>query len=230
MTCWKIASIATLIGSLAAGCFAQKGGAASDSASGGSSAEQILNKMQQKYSQVVGVQGQFTQTRVHPAFGEEFKVDAQFSILKPSLFKVEFAAPRASVNVLKDDTLYRYEPSTKNYVRHRLKRDVLAQDLGYLMLGFGAKTQDVLSRFTAKSSADGKQITFTPRKAGAGEYTEIIMQITDEYRPKQFTMTQPDKTKLIVSLGSVNLQAPLTAQHFDPSQIAPRGTKLVDMD
>jgi len=202
--------------------------AASVSAPGGPdpAALQVLNALEQNYGHVNSIAGSFSHTLVDTVVKTEKKAEADFKLLKPNYFRIEFKGQ--SVNVLQGQTFYRYEPATRNFTRTNVKQDVLSQDLGYMMLGFGAKTSEILKTYNVKSANGGKELVFTPRSAKSA-YQEIVMQLTADGKfPKKFTMKQ-DGTQVIVDLNTGSISyPPLSPSAFQPAANFPQGLKAVD--
>lgn len=205
--------------------------AAAGFAQGGNDPEAVnlLKKVEAKNGEVRSVSGSFSQTLTDPAFGETVDSQANFQMLKPSNFKVQYLAPKESLNLISGQTSYRYVPSLKQVERYQFKKANTARDLNYMLLGFGAKTEDVLSVYTVKSLPGGKGVKLVPRDKKEAPFKYIDVELNSDLLPKRFTMEQNDSAKMIVNLdtSSLQLNPSLSERDFRPN--FPRDAKTVDM-
>lgn len=190
----------------------------------------LLQQMEQKHAQVRSVAGAFNQRRIDASFGaDKVESTARFYLLKPNNFKVEYLSPKQSMNLITGQTSYYYVPEQKQVQKYTFKKQSTVRDLNYLLLGFGAPTQELLSVYYAQSGDTKNSIKLIPRDQKDAQFKYILMELTDGLLPKRFSMEQNDGGKLVVSIdaGSLQMGAPLNEANFQPNW--PKGTSEVDM-
>src|SRR5688572_2520576 len=111
----------------------------------------LLQQIEQQHGAVRSVLGTFRQQRIDSSFGADKKDStARFALLKPSNFKVEYLSPKPSMNLITGNTSYYYVPEQKQVQKYTFKKRATVRDLNYLLLGFGAPTQELLSVYTVQ--------------------------------------------------------------------------------
>jgi outer membrane lipoprotein carrier protein len=205
--------------------------ASSEKSEGGSSENQavdILRRMQQKYSTVKSVRGSFTQQREDPTFKKTITSPANFMLLKPNYFRADYQAPEPSTQLIYGNTSYTYVPKLKQVTTYKFKNESSIRDLNYLLLGFGANTDEVLKVYHVSPLKSGFGVQLVPRESSDFKY--ILMEVDpNTLSPVRFSMEQPDKTKLsvVIDPSSVQMNAPLSPGDFKPN--FPAGTRSVSM-
>lgn len=194
---------------------------------------ELLKKMEQKFQNVKSVQGSFTQSKKDPTFDRTVSIPASFQILKPNYFKAEYQegpGKPPSVQLISGDTFYNYVPQLKQVNTYKFRNQSNVRDLNYLLLGFGAKADEVTKVYkVAASGANG--VRLTPKNASEASFNYIIMEVDPaSLYPTRFTMQQTDKTDLSVQINPSSLQInpALTAKDFQPN--FPRDAQRVPLD
>jgi outer membrane lipoprotein-sorting protein len=199
---------------------------------------EILRQMEQRYAQVQTVSGTFRQTRVDltPGFeGAAIKSQADFSLMKPNKFRADYKSPYEATNLITDDSMYRYTKEQKQVEQYKFSGGTTVQDLNYMLLGFGARVEDVLKVYTVKSIRKGVAegyhgIQLTPRdKKNSGfEYITILITADQNMRPAQFSMEQGGaRTTADLDLKNLNIGGSVRASVFQPNW--PRGVTVVPL-
>lgn len=206
MTLKSLVATIALFSSVTVSAFAQEG-------------VELLRAMETKYSSVQSVAGSMTQERVDKTFNKKSETPATFKLLKPSNFRVDLAGTDPSVNLISGKTSYTYVPKLKQVAVYEFKNETGVRDLNYILLGFGAKTDDVLKVYTVAPLPGKTGIILTPRDASQGTFKSITMEVDKEsLLPKRFAMEERDGTEVGVNLNlsSLQLNAPLSSRDFQP--------------
>ena len=164
---------------------------------GDKEAVDLLRRIEAKYAQTPSVSGSFTQIRDDKTFGEKTQAQAAFYLLKPSYFRADYAAPNSSVNLITPEYSYRYVPQLKQVERFRIRDTGTVQDLNFMLLGFGVKTEDVLRFYSVKWLTEGVpkghhgiQLTARDKEKASFKYVTILVTADDRLLPAQFSMEQ----------------------------------------
>lgn len=191
-------------------------------AQGADAGVDLLKKMEEQFRGVKSVAGGFTQKGSGPF--SKAAIPVRFELLKPSYFKAEYyegnVSSPARIQLISDQMYYQYTPALKQVNTYKFKNSNSINDLSFLLLGFGAKTEDVTQIYKVESVTAGKTIRLTPRNAAGATYRFITMSVDPQsLYPTQFTMMQTDNTELKVDLNRAELQinAPITAKNFEPT-------------
>lgn len=206
MTLKSILATVAIFSSVTASVFAQEG-------------VDLLRAMEAKYSGVQSVAGTMTQERVDKTFNKKSETPATFKLLKPSNFRVDLAGTDPSVNLISGKTSYNYVPKLKQVAVYEFSNQSNIRDLNYILLGFGAKTDDVLKVYTVAPLKGKTGITLTPRDTSQSTFKSISMEVEkDSLLPKRFSMEERDGTEVGVNLNlpSLQLNAPLSQKDFQP--------------
>jgi outer membrane lipoprotein-sorting protein len=199
--------------------------------------EEILRALENRYAQVTTIKCPFTQTTVDQTFGEKIESRGAFYLRKPSRLRVEYEPPDATTILVVDGYTYRYIPKLKQVERYRIDQSNPIVQTNYMLLGFGAATEDVLRaykvsvRSTEGEQAGGKTwVVLTPRQPHDAAFKSIEMLVDDgRAAPLEFRVTQLDGTKATVRLDleRLTLDQRMDERMFRPS--FPRDAQIVDM-
>ncbi|MCX7716984.1 MAG: outer membrane lipoprotein carrier protein LolA [Candidatus Sumerlaeaceae bacterium] len=196
----------------------------------------LLRRLETRYADVRTIQGRFRQIRVDPAFDEKVESQATFFVRKPDNFRVDYAPPRESTNLIADGYSYRYVKDLKQVERYRFQNRKTAQDLNFLLLGFGEKTDEVLRVFAAQVLTEGvpkgmKGIQLTPHNKAEANFEYLTILVTDDERvlPSQFSLGALDgsRTTANLDLQTLGLNVPIAESVFRPNW--PRDAQIVDI-
>jgi outer membrane lipoprotein-sorting protein len=186
---------------------------------------ELLKKMEQKFQGLKSVSGSFVQTRQAPndPFKSKATTPARFWILKPNYFRAEYqdvAGQAPSVQLISDQTFYNYVPQLKQVNTYKFRGESNVRDLNYLLLGFGAKADEITRVYSVKGVEGGNGVRLTPRNPQEASFRYITMKVDPEsLYPTNFTMTQTDGTDLSVTmnLGSLQVNPQLSPADFKPN-------------
>ncbi|PKO18116.1 hypothetical protein CVU37_07295 [candidate division BRC1 bacterium HGW-BRC1-1] len=199
-----------------------------------SQAVDLLGKLETKYASIQTVSGSFVQVRDDKAFGEKMTSTANFYLLKPNNFRAEYQAPDESVNLISGEFSYRYVPKLRQVERYRFRNSGTAQDLNFMLLGFGVKTDDVLKSYNVNYVSDAGPgrvgVRLTPRNPENAAFKNITVAVDAKtFVPEQFSMEQLDGVTVTATLQGASLQvgAPIDKAKFTPRW--PREAEVVDI-
>ena len=148
-------------------------------AQGANAGVDLLKKMETQFRDVKSVAGGFTQKGSGPF--NKTATPVKFQLLKPSYFKAEYfegnSNTPARVQLISNQMYYQYTPSMKQVDTYKFKNSNSINDLSFLLLGFGAKTEDVTQIYKVEAIAPGKSIRLTPRDAAGATYRFITMTV-----------------------------------------------------
>ncbi len=189
-----------------------------------SQAVDLLGKLETKYASIQTVSGSFVQVRDDKAFGEKMTSTANFYLLKPNNFRAEYQAPDESVNLISGEYSYRYVPKLRQVERYRFRNSGTAQDLNFMLLGFGVKTDDVLKSYNVKYVSDAGAgrvgVRLTPLNPENAAFKNITVAVDAKtFVPEQFSMEQLDGVTVTATLQGASLQI---GAAIDKSKFAPR--------
>ena len=197
----------------------------------------LLRRLEERYGTVQTVSGRFAQVRHDPAFEEQVDSTADFAIMKPNKFRAEYKPPKVSVNLINGEYSYQYVPELKQVNRHRFRNRDTVRDLNYMLLGFGAKTDDLLKVYAVKWLTQGVEagyqgIQLIPlKKEDSGfNYITILVTRDEKMLPAQFSVGQKDgvRTTANLDLDRLKFDVRLSARDFEPS--FPKDAEVVDIE
>jgi outer membrane lipoprotein-sorting protein len=189
----------------------------------------LLRQMEARYAQVQAVSGTFKQTRVEQddsGFGgNKIESQAEFSLLKPNKFRADYKAPYESTNLITDDSYYRYTKAVNQVEQYKFQGRMNVQDLNYMLLGFGAKVDDITAVYNVKWLSSGVApgyhgIQLTPRdvKNSGFKYITILITADQNLRPAQFSMEQGGaRITADLDLKKLNIGGSVSASVFQPN-------------
>lgn len=180
----------------------------------------LLREMETKFQNLKSVAGNFQQTRADADFGTKQTSPGTFRLLKPGYFHMIYNDPSQTQQLIYENTHYFYVGSLRQLSTYKFKNSNSVQDINFLVLGFGAKADDVQKVFKVDATASGSGIKLTPRNPQQATYEYISIEVDPQsLYPKTFTMREPNKTEVSVSLDLSTLQVnpQLTADHFKPN-------------
>lgn len=194
----------------------------------------LLKRLEEKYAAVETVSGTFVQVRDDKAFGEKMTSTANFFLLKPNNFRAEYLPPDESVNLISGEFSYRYVPKLRQVERYRFRNSGTAQDLNFMLLGFGVRTEDVLKtydvQYVANAGAGRVGVRLVPRDRDNAAFKHITVAVSgDTFVPAQFVLEQLDGVTVTATLQAKTLQigAPIDRGKFAPRW--PRDAEVVDI-
>lgn len=183
----------------------------------------LLRSMEEKFQGLKSVSGTFVQTRLDPEFKTKVNMPARFWLLKPNNFRAEFQnAPGQApeVQLITNQTFYNYIPQLDQLNTYKFRGQSNVNDLNYLLLGFGAKADEVTKVYSVKPLNGQTGVQLTPRNPQEANFKYITMVVDQQsLYPKTFTMMQSDNTELSVSLdlSSLQINPPMSAGDFKPN-------------
>lgn len=198
-------------------------------------AQEVLKRLEATHGSVTAITGTYTQVRDDAATDDRIISVADFKMLKPNRFRAEYRRPRATTILAVDDLMYRYIPANKQVERYQFKRKATAQDLTFLLLGFGARVEDVLKVYEARTPrnlpADVHGVTLVPRDPKSAGFRSLTIHVTPDERalPVRFIVDQSREVTITVEMDmrTLNLQARVNESSFRPN--FPRDAEMVDV-
>jgi len=196
----------------------KKGGSAPVAGGNDEAAVQLLQSMEQKFSNVPSVSGALTQKLQQPddtGFGEQNRTSqATFKLLKPRDFIIEETAPEKNVTLVTGGSMYRYVPKLKQATKQKISES----DQHYLALGFGARTSEILALYKVKSANGGRSLELEPRNQKTAQFKKMTIDVSQELVPQRFTVTQSDGTRMELAINgqSLDFGGRVSARDFKP--------------
>jgi len=198
---------------------------------------EILRALEARYRDIQTIKGAFAQTTVDATFGEKIESRGTFYLKKPSRLRIDYEPPYASTLLITDGYSYRYVPQLKQVERYRIAQDNTLVQTNYMLLGFGAATEDVLRAYKVSLGEPDKRaghdrvvVALVPRQPDQAAFKSIEMAVdTQQTMPVEFRVTQLDATQTIVRLepDKLVLDARTDDRLFRPS--FPPEAQVVDM-
>ncbi|MCX7964251.1 MAG: outer-membrane lipoprotein carrier protein LolA [Candidatus Sumerlaea chitinivorans] len=198
-------------------------------------AVQILRQLETKYAQILTVTGKFRQVTVDSTFGEKIESAGKFYLKKPDRFRADYDPPHATTTIIADGYSYRYVPQLKQVERYRIPTDQPITQLNYMLLGFGARTEDILKVYRvalAEKTPDTKLTTveLTPIEAESAPFRMLRMRLSSkDLIPVEFEVVQWDEgvIRATLDLASLQFNADIPDTTFMPR--FPRDAQIVDI-
>lgn len=170
---------------------------------------ELLKKMEGQFQGLKSVSGSFTQTREDPVYKTKKNSPARFWILKPNYFRAEYTDAEGqapSVQLISGQMFYNYVPQLKQVNTYKFRGESNVRDLNYLLLGFGAKADEITKVYSVKPEGD-HGVRLTPRNPQEASFQYIVMQVDPQsLYPTSFTMKQSDGANLSVRMNTSGLQ------------------------
>jgi outer membrane lipoprotein-sorting protein len=193
----------------------------------------ILRQMEGKYASISTVSGSFQQTLKSSSW-DDVHSKAQFYLQKPNKFRADYVAPHESTELITDDFFYRYTKELKQVDEYKFQNRATVQDLNYMLLGFGARVDDILRVYQVhlltKGVADGYygiQLTPNDKKSASFEYITILIT-KNELRPAQFSMEQGvNRITADLDLQTLKIGGSISSGIFQPNW--PKGVNIVPL-
>lgn len=204
-------------------------------AQGAITPQEVLARLEATHSGATAISGTYTQVRDDAATDDRIVSIADFKMLKPSRFRAEYRKPRATTVLAADDLMYRYIPANKQVERYQFKRKATAQDLTFLLLGFGARVQDVLKVYNARPArnlpGNVVGVTLVPKDSKSAGFRSVTIHVTPDERalPVRFIVDQSKDVTITVEMDmrTLNLNARVSESSFRPN--FPRDAEVVDV-
>lgn len=184
---------------------------------------ELLRAIEARHGSVQTVAGRFLQTRQIVDSPDSIKEAANFHLVKPNKFRADYTRPgeasdprarypyiTTSLIVGRDYWQYVRDINQINHYRFSNERNV--RDFNYLLLGFGAHTEELLKVYQVKSLKKApkgyRAVQLTPLDPSDAGFKSITMLVTDDEAllPAQFSMVQVDETRVTVDLDLKSLQ------------------------
>jgi outer membrane lipoprotein-sorting protein len=199
------------------------------------SPQEVLRRLEATHATVTAISGTYTQVRDDRATDDRIISVADFKMLKPNRFRADYRKPRATTILALDDLMYRYIPANKQVERYQFRRRATAQDLTFLLLGFGARVEDVLKVYEARPPRNLPTgvhgVTLVPKDAKSAGFRSLTIHVTpdDQALPVRFVVDQSKDVTITVEMdrASLNMQARLSESSFRPN--FPRDAEVVDV-
>jgi outer membrane lipoprotein-sorting protein len=199
------------------------------------SPREVLQRLESTHAAVTAITGTYTQIRDDAATADRIVSVADFRMLKPNRFRADYRPPRATTILAVGDIMYRYIPANKQVERYQFKRQATAQDLTFLLLGFGAKVDDVLKVYDARPPrnlpAGVHGVTLVPRDSKSAGFRSLTIHVTPDEQalPVRFVVDQSKDVTITVEMDmrSLNLQARISENSFRAN--FPRDAEVVDV-
>jgi len=197
---------------------------------------QLLRQLEKVYGPAKTIKGRFVQTTVDKTFGEKIESKGSFAINKPNKLRVDYDPPYSSVLLVTEGFSYRYIPELKQVERYRINAENPIVQTNYMMLGFGARTEDVLQAYEVKriekSTRGGETagIRLTPRNPDVAAFKTIDIYVDEkEGIPLEFVVLQMDGNEIVARIVRESLQVdqPLDERLFKP--VFPKDAQIVDI-
>jgi len=196
---------------------------------------QILRQLEKKYSQIYTVTGKFRQVTVDSIFGEKIESTGKFYLKKPDRFRADYDPPHATTTIISNAYSYRYVPQLKQVERYRIPTDQPLTQVNYMLLGFGAHTEDIVKVYRvalADTTQEAKLMTLelTPIDAESAPFRMLRMHLSaTDLTPVEFEIVQWDEGVIRARLDSASLQfnGDIPDTMFIPR--FPRDTQTVDI-
>lgn len=173
----------------------------------------LLRELEKRYGNVETVKGRFVQITTDPTFGEKIESKGVFSLKKPNRLRVDYDPPYASTTLVADGYSYRYVPQLKQVERYRIDDANSIAQTNYMLLGFGAHTEEVLRTYRAEPLAAEKVaaghvgLRLVPRRPEEAAFRSIEIEIDGESKiPVEFRVVQLDGTQVSARLDPRELQ------------------------
>ncbi len=227
---WKYRVIAPVLSLAMCGgiAFAQSDDQTSDAVS-------VMNALEKKYSNITTIQGTFTQERIDNTFGETILSDGHFWLAKPNKLRVEYSKPNESTDLFVDGVAFQYVPKLKQVTMLRYKNANSPQDLNFLLLGFGVKTESIQKVYTIKSISQAPEgqigVRFTPKNQSEANFKDFKLYIDAQTLiPATFSFVGLDGTNSKATLSRKNLKfdGEINGTRFVPSW--PDKTRVVEIE
>ncbi len=195
-----------------------------------------LQALEERYRDVRTVKGKFSQITVDTTFGEKIESQGTFLLKKPNRLRVDYAPPHATTLLISDGYSYRYVPQLKQVERYRIDPANTLVQTNYMLLGFGAATQDVLRAYQVSSDSSQRlpaghtALVLKPRHPDEAPFKNIRMVVDTKARvPVEFHVTQLDGTQVVVKIATDELQvgAPIEDRFLRPA--FPPDAQIVDI-
>ncbi|MCX7625788.1 MAG: outer membrane lipoprotein carrier protein LolA [Candidatus Sumerlaeaceae bacterium] len=187
---------------------------------------EILKSLEERYAGVKTIRGTFSQTTLDQTFGEKIESQGVFYLKKPNRLRIDYNPPHETTLLVSERMMYRYIPQLKQVERYRIDPTNSIVEVNYMLLGFGASTQDILGayRVTLAGEKPGEKTTqvlrLVPQRSEEASFKTIEMIVDTERRiPLEFRVTQLDGTVATVKLdpSALTLDVPLDDKLFRPS-------------
>ncbi len=203
-------------------------------------AVELLRAIEQRHGATQNVAGRFTQTKRMVDSPGDIKSAATFSLMKPNKFRADYTKPGeaevSSTNMVVGRDAWQYVRDLKQVSHYRFSSDRNVRDLNYLLLGFGAHTEELLQVYRIKSMSKipkgYRGVELIPLNTADAGFKAITILVTDTEAllPAQFSMLQSDNSQVTVDLDVRNLQigARINDRIFRPD--FPKDAELVELN
>ena len=189
----------------------------------------LLREVEARHGTLQSVTGAFRQTRRDDAANQSVKMDARFALQKPNQFRADYTragdTAAAETVLISGRESYQYVRELKQTNRYTFREGANVRDLNYLILGFGARADDVLNVYTAraaKAPAGRRAVMLVPKDKADSGFESIKMTLdAATLLPVQFTMVQAGQMTTTLDLNPAQLRmgAAPPADLFNPRKL-----------
>lgn len=127
----------------------------------------IMSRVQARYTEIATLHGDFSQESYVAALDQGEKSSGQMWFAKPGKMRWEYKEPRAQVVVIRDGTLWLYQPDKEQVMIDDISQVLLSQLPVAFMSGLGNLTKDFVYKSACKSP-DGVVLSLLPKAASKG--------------------------------------------------------------
>lgn len=196
----------------------------------------VLKALEKRYAQVTTIQGNFKQERVDETFGETISTSGNFWLAKPDRLRVEYQAPNEATDMLVEGVAYQYVPKLRQVTMVRYKNKNTPMDLNFLLLGFGAKVENVQKVYNVmplgKTAPKGKVgLRLVPKDAKQANFKNFELMLDQKSLvPTDFSFKGMDGTltKAVLDDKKLKIDQTIDASRFKPNW--PEKTRVVEVE
>lgn len=181
-------------------------------------AVELLRAIEKRHGSSQSVSGSFQQSKRVAGSPSAIKTVASFSLVKPNKFRADYFKPGQengqpmTTNLIVGRDSWEYVRDLEQVSHYRFQDEKNVRDFNYLLLGFGAHTEDLLKVYRVTNLEKAPRgyrglrlLPLDPRDAG---FKYITLLVTDDANllPAQFSMVQADDSQVTVDLDLNTLQ------------------------
>lgn len=127
----------------------------------------VMNRVQSRYTEIATLHGDFSQESYVAALDQGEQSSGEMWFSKPGKMRWEYKEPRKQLVVIRDNTLWLYQPDKGQVLVDDISQVLLSQLPVAFMSGLGNLTKDFTFKGACKSP-EGIVVSLTPRRAEKG--------------------------------------------------------------
>lgn len=171
--------------------------------------DDIVNRIEKKYSEIHDIQGAFTQTSYLKDLERTEKYSGNFSIKKPSMFRWQYALPRNEEVIISGTEIWIYKASEKQAMKSKFNKSAYSQ----LPIAMLESLENMKTDYAIKAAGEGV-LELVPRQEMGFLKKVHLETASGEFPIKTLTIFDMYGNTIVLKLKDVKINPDLDDSLF----------------